>query len=267
MGMYDNIGKGYQIKCFYVPIIAKDLPENFGLPPVTKLSMWASGGNLMDFHMFSKVPYKTMWYDYGKDFLIFDPNNVDNSGMVHIIRQGRYIGSVHHRLINTTFTQLKTVIDKNGEFLDMKTKEHMQLAIKDFANTQKDIAYYLKEFWKLHKDDADKEEAKRLCTHRVTKMQQGCHSRWYLDNELWDSRWYIGAFLWGLHTFAKTDEEVLRYVNYLKAEFEEPELERMITEYALWCSQHKIPITLNNLQLFFFNHNTTDMLSQVIWSM
>ena len=83
MGMYDMIC-GDQVKCFYRYFEFKD-------------EIWTTSGDLRRFRIGDKVPYRTSWYNYTKNFNIinlWDTLLEDGCADVHMligVRSGKVI--------------------------------------------------------------------------------------------------------------------------------------------------------------------------------
>lgn len=113
MGMYDCM-LYEQVKCFSVPCFADG-------------TLWKSGGSLKYYQKNQKVPYRTSWYNYTKNFNILIINSIwDNPepDTVIIIRDGR-LKDVKD-LTDTTdkdWKKMERCINYYGDWLRIKTKE------------------------------------------------------------------------------------------------------------------------------------------------
>ena len=110
MGMYDTLNSE-QVKCFpwfsfYVS--AMD----------TKGVITSHGGDLKYYGNGSKIPYRSLAYNYGKNFIIFDFTPelcTDEIGewVVHVIENGRLKASFYRK-------------DADAEFEEMLKKKHQK---------------------------------------------------------------------------------------------------------------------------------------------
>lgn len=164
MGMYDTIN-GEQIKMFIVPLIY--LPDKY---IETNNILSYSGGSLLNYDVGDEVPYKTFWYNYGKDFNIIDfaSNYYDDKVIIHKIRDGKNEGFVlfednddkslenilHFDNYNAYATKMK--INNSSDLHNfLVCKENLNKAqknVKSKANKE------LLDYSRNHKDDIDFEE-------------------------------------------------------------------------------------------------------------
>lgn len=221
MGMFDTMGD-HQVKCFYKPtvLLKKAQSEN------DELLVWESGGSLNFYKRFSKVPYKTMYYDYGKDFMIFHTCGV-GEGVVHIVKFGRYIKTVHHTELNTRLCPIRSVFSQYGEELAIEKK-------KDF------------ERFLMDKDHVEGLQGDLLGTER-----ESFYKRWFTNEKNCNGGWRIGGFLKGL--VGCDPEKFQLYVECFKRYIDESGgvLVDELREYEKWCTEHKIRINAVKLWWFF----------------
>lgn len=121
MGLYDYLGEE-QVKCFGVPTVGIT-PEGDSF----KLFIHCMGGNLRYYPRGSAVPYKTSFYNYGKNFMVFDYRTFnygepicDDELRVHIIRNGRYFRTVRYDRVPSRY-KIGLVLDNYGEVINIKT--------------------------------------------------------------------------------------------------------------------------------------------------
>lgn len=93
MGMYDELG-GIQVKCFGIPCIGFGNDEK--LLRERQFYCYAMGGRLRYYKKGNEVPYITPFYDYGRNFAIYDWNifSEENRGLLYVlvIQDGKFIG-------------------------------------------------------------------------------------------------------------------------------------------------------------------------------
>lgn len=86
MGMYDTLN-GEQVKIFYIAHAM--LPDDFIMDGCISYS----GGDLRNYDKGDEVPYRTLYYNLGKDFNIYDLKPYDHDEpIIHIIRNGINLG-------------------------------------------------------------------------------------------------------------------------------------------------------------------------------
>jgi len=84
--MYDYLG-GEQVKLFYEPIFYEQIFFDFGDSPVV-----CSGGSLTNYD--KAVPYRSIYYNYGKNFVIFDicMEDTEEAGFI-VVEDSKYINT------------------------------------------------------------------------------------------------------------------------------------------------------------------------------
>lgn len=261
MGMYDNMG-GQQIKCFYQPVISHDIDSRFGLPPVDKLNMWAMGGSLKTYRRFSKVPYKTMYYDYGKNFLIFDPRNPDRCNIIHVILGGRYAASLTYNQLRFSHVPIDTVIDHYGNRVNITRKEDFEYMLEEYMTMKINHNSIVRE---LAKDKSKSvEEYNTEVNEHIRKSTEGFEKKWFTDFHENQDPWHVGGFLSGIISFCTSNAMVAQYVRFFRKEHESKDISRLLMSYALWCSEHEIKIKLKDLEVFFMEAPTANNLVNVV---
>ncbi len=149
MGMYDTIN-GEQVKIFAIcyPI----LEEN------GNITLGVSGGNLRYFDKGDEVPYKTHYYNIGKNFDIFDMPvfaNDEEQTVIHRIRDGKDIGSIpleylrNQDICETAFTRygnrlVNMTVEKVSHYLESLDKKEAARKIsndlfKDYMDAFHDL--------------------------------------------------------------------------------------------------------------------------------
>lgn len=253
MGMYDILG-GHQVKCFYEPTISHDVDAKFGLPPVNELNMWMTGGSLHEFSPLQRVPYKSMWYDYTENFMIFDLRGSE-SHLVHIISMGRYMFSIHYQALNMILFPISNVIDVYGTPLNITSMTDFENIISEYDETRKHVNDLIKEHHQKYKSDdnsdatSESEEERELKDRIITGWDE-FDTKWKKERRF-GVKWEVGAFLYGIHTICDTDSDVQKYVGFFNDAYKYSNIDSMVEEYSNWCLEHKVPIQLEKLQIFF----------------
>lgn len=110
MGMYDTLN-GEQVKCF--PWYSFDV---MSLSP--EGSIGGHGGNLKYYGNGSEIPYRSLAYNYGKNFIIFDFNpaldpNDGSDWVAHVIEDGLLKASVYKENAGDEFEEILKKNRKN----------------------------------------------------------------------------------------------------------------------------------------------------------
>ena len=110
MGMYDTLN-GEQVKCFpwYSCDVMSLSPEG---------SIGGHGGNLKYYGNGSEIPYRSLAYNYGKNFIIFDFNpaldpNDGSDWVAHVIKDGLLKASVYKENAGDEFEEILKKNRKN----------------------------------------------------------------------------------------------------------------------------------------------------------
>lgn len=131
MGLYNYLGnEGEQVKCFYVPCIHVKRDPKTGM---ANAEFYTSGGLLNSYT--KEVPYRTYYYNYGKDFLILDYVCIYDEPFVHIIQNGEYVDTVNYQKVpqNTIFD---IVIDNYGRRLNIQSLEELTQFIAEYNQSK-----------------------------------------------------------------------------------------------------------------------------------
>lgn len=120
MGMYDYLD-GEQVKCFYIYGYSTDI-----ITP----GLWISGGSLESYPVGSKVPYKTKYYDYTKNFNIIITDQFSElplSTMIGVIRNGILKKVIPLSLtIDDDWKDVLRCIDYYGDWLNIHSKKEAE---------------------------------------------------------------------------------------------------------------------------------------------
>lgn len=120
MGLYDYIN-GEQVKCFYKAYYS----DNSFDEAIVSFSY----GELGSYRDNDKVPYRTLFYNHTKNFVVFDYRNSDN--LIHIIKDGRVYKTTHLKRI-TSLDGIEKVIDYYGRTLKIHKIEDFKKLIDDY---------------------------------------------------------------------------------------------------------------------------------------
>ena len=130
MSFYDTLGFS-QVKCFSYPdLIITD--ETIDLVRHCGAFAFFSKGDM--------VPHRTLFYDFGENFMVFDYRKnfwgKKFEGYVHIIENGRYVGSQHYLKLKNNHP-IHLVVDNNGMPLNIKDKKDFEKIVEDDVKTSK----------------------------------------------------------------------------------------------------------------------------------
>lgn len=136
MGMYDIIC-GDQVKCFYQYFKCGN-------------DMYISGGGLRYYGLGNKVPYRTSWYNYTKNFNIinvWDSYDFPDIDILTVIRDGK-VKAVKPLVEATQYdwNGIQRCINSEGQWLRIKTQSdalNYAKAIKDYEKRKLD---YIKKY-------------------------------------------------------------------------------------------------------------------------
>lgn len=138
MGMYDNV-REVQVKCFSIPYYTK--AYRLRKPDISKEEILQSGisfscGGLRYFK--TNVPYKTAYYDYSPNFIIYDYDFTFEEINIIIIKNGK-VRKIINSLDKLTDEDISgcNVISYYGDFLNLKS-------VEDFKRFKEDYLYYNK---------------------------------------------------------------------------------------------------------------------------
>lgn len=121
MGMYDYLGSE-QVKVFGVacsPLTKKSKEwDDFIFQP------YVSGGSLIGYDKGDEVPYRKLFYNYGKDFIIFDYRGFipEDEQFVHVIKDGKYFDTYMYNNIPEDI-EISSVVDYYGAPIKVKSRQ------------------------------------------------------------------------------------------------------------------------------------------------
>ena len=169
MGMYDTLN-GEQVKCF--PWYSFDV---MSLSP--EGSIGGHGGNLKYYSNGSKIPYRSLAYNYGKNFIIFDfnpelTNNDDNNWVAHVIEDGLLKASVYKENAGKEFEEILKRSRKNISYYGGGTFKFKSIAnINQYAVESDEL---IKKIDKLHEpvNEIMREWMKTLKEYRSRNLKK-----------------------------------------------------------------------------------------------
>lgn len=235
MSMYDHIN-GYQIKCFpWVYYKNYSLSED-GLNFVM--------GTFTNYETGKKIPYRSLPYNYGKDFMILDENpevydydELDESihYVVHVIRNGFVMGSYLDTDIPYDFKDNNCVLGYYGEKLNINSQQEVLEYIaakkqykKDLDRVTersrecfKEISKYFRGIGLLDKESDEYKERTQKLEELYSKMDiikeeesvdrdpivDAYNKRWYVDTSNSDIFSKFGSYLGCLYNLNEDDTE------------------------------------------------------------
>lgn len=140
MGMYDNFGPT-QVKCFFVPHVfwSRERGKIFD----EGLDVSYSGGSLLSFKRGKEVPYKTPYYCYGENFMIYDFRTWNDSlpEDVIVIEDGKWSFSAPYsskKIKDKISTGKFIVVDKYGDRINITEPEDFENIYQEFRQSEKE---------------------------------------------------------------------------------------------------------------------------------
>lgn len=247
MGMYDNL-KEYQVKCFPISNILIEDDVDF------KLQNYYISGELRWFNRGHLVPYKTLYYNYGLDFMIFHYQDIFYNIMdipIHIIKDGIYRKSVLYSKLSNRYS-IFPVIDNAGSLLNIET-------VGDFKDLLGEAQYYMKKYHdylgdfsivEYFKTDEFKNKSSKemvdIC-NRYDDFSSECYNKSLkIFNENWKSSKELYSNIVGqiLDFFLRNDDEkiFLKIVERFWYFYNIKDIE----DYVLWFNRLKLSQELSS---------------------
>lgn len=113
MGMFNTV-VNEQIKCFYIPMLDIEVENK-------RVYFYTSGGSLKYYDLGDSIPWQTPYYNYGKDFAIFDYSNIlDTEPQIIIVKDGK-ISKVYKYNKVPSRTKFSVVINNFGHPIKVTT--------------------------------------------------------------------------------------------------------------------------------------------------
>ena len=223
MGMYDNLGedqvKVFGVSCSPLSIKSKDMND-------VAFEPYVMGGNLRYYKRGDEVPYKTPFYNFGKDFIIFDYRSfmADYGLVVHVIKDGKYYRSYPYDKLPKSLV-VGLVVDNYGEPLNIHThgdfveiaanhKYYMALydELREKYATEAGVSKYLPNIEEFKAMDenvrVDYLNKQSEAFDRASKESLGKFSeQWYLKEDSDEYKMVNGGFIVGIVIDACLDTE------------------------------------------------------------
>lgn len=260
MGMYDYMG-GEQIKCF--PLVFVNLRED------NSFNIGSIGGNFRGYKKGDKVPYQTLYYNYGKNFAILDyfPALCKKSDYkVHLIEKGKYIKTVSYKRIPKNYSVGK-VVNYNGKELNIHSADDFKFFINDLSEIiRKDnelTDYYNKVFNvkgynldDLKKNRISSEEFIADLNKREKVLNMVCEEttkpfseKWYIEEEV-EENLLVGYLL---DSYMKLDKSESDWNNIFDSFIKYMKDNNMVYEdlyekYMSWVRKNNITIHTDKLE-------------------
>lgn len=160
MGMYDTLN-GEQVKCFpwfSLYVSSKD---------DTNCCITSHGGNLEGYGNGSEIPYRSLAYNYGKDFIIFDfipglTTDEIEDWVAHVVEHGCLKASVYRNEANDEFEKMLKKSTKNIDYYGEENFKFKTIEeIDQYAKEANELQQQITELYKPA-DSIRKEWAKML---------------------------------------------------------------------------------------------------------
>lgn len=256
MGMYDNLGN-HQVKAFgraRNPLKFKSMDVNDVV-----LDPYVSSGDLVHYKRGSEVPWRTLFYNFGKDFEIYDFGVITdaNEAVLHVIRDGKYSRSYAYEKIPKSFKPIKT-LNYYGDLTAIASRDDLLAIVREKLEAHKlyhelSDKYYAEEGITRKAYDEVRGMPENEILDYITRSERADDKAFAESLQLFNNRWYSSqdseenksmhsGFLLGviLHTIknygAFTEFEKYKAVQlYIKAlEENGRDLEDSIQEYVAW---------------------------------
>lgn len=279
MGLYNYLDE-YQVKCFPKAAVGLALDKDGKF----KLNLVDLGGDLIEYPIGSKVPYKTPYYNYGTDFMIFDFRTfnfyepiVEDELMVHIIRRGCYIKSVRYDKVSFQYS-IDLVLDNNGCVINVKTPADFKKIVNEWREShiqyhklsekyrnEKGVIDIMGKSWteiqELKLSDSEIMtliDANNECLDKASKETlDKFNKKWYKSVEKRDNQLNKGWPFGGLY-FALDGQKISEHDKYWIARLFKTEVEKAgrnfdtaLKEYFAWCISNKVRVDRDWYSKFF----------------
>ena len=251
MGLYNYLGNN-QVKCFTIPNMIINSNGN--------LEIYCLEGKFIGYKRGNKVPYKTLYYNYGENFLIFDYRGViyDEIPLIHIIKNGKYSKTVEYQKLNEE-DFINKVIDKFGNSINIKEYSDISTFIEDYKlrdknsitltkkyNEELDVKCYsisdLREK-KVSSEQLIKDLDKRkIVLDKVTKeVYIPFSNKWFMEEE---DEQVIGYILYCYDNLDNKEEYFCKLSEY----FNNLNYSEMVEKYLDWANSNNIEVDVNKLK-------------------
>ena len=131
MGMYDYL-EGEQVKLFDFP--CNPLKRNSNKLNDVFYQEHFIEGNFRRYKKGNKVPYRTLFYNYGENFIVFDYRYFSfekEEPLIHVVENGIYVNSFRYSKIPDDL-KIDLVVDKFGHPVNIVKKEDFKDIIDEF---------------------------------------------------------------------------------------------------------------------------------------
>ena len=272
MCFFDNLEE-HQVKCFSYPYLR-----------VTKdtIDIGTNCGAWKYFKKGEEVPYRTNYYDFGENFMVFDIRKTfwgsSFTGLVHIVENGRYVDSMHYSAL-TENHPIYLVVDQYGKPLKIKTKTDFEQVINDEVDSAKKFEEFKKMYLiqmaaipltgicsssDLRKLQAEKGWSDKFVIEQIQKNDSARAMAYEDAIEPFWKKWYDSkkmqqicsnspiAILYEVYLKEKSTyewEKIVARFEYT-AEQENTSLDIQIRLYLDWAEEHRIKIKPDFYELF-----------------
>ena len=128
MGLYSYIGRGEQVKCFYIPNILFDYAAT---TQSANVRFQTVGGVLKHY---DEVPYQTYYYNYRKDFGILE-YELEQRAYLHIINDGKYTETIFVDELTDNQVIPHMIVDDYGAYIDVHKAKEVKAFIDEYNKT------------------------------------------------------------------------------------------------------------------------------------
>lgn len=273
MGLYDYLGSN-QVKCFPIAVAKYCRPWN-SLKEDKKFEVYELNGDLRSFPRGTIVPYKTLYYNYGKDFIVLDYFQYDKDDVykVNIVQNGRFKRSVDFRNFPSRYN-IGLVLDKHGSVLNVKTPGDIKEIVYSHkyysdayaeASKENNINSYLE---RVRTENLSEKEALDYLDSvkaRIEKVRQETldifNQMWYAENEEQDKvingGWPLGGLISSMLFFNYDDIKIRECIEGFMTLVNEQNknIDVIFKDYVEWCKMSDISIEISELYELFERKN------------
>lgn len=284
MGLYDELDD-VQVKCFSVSTISPKLVKN-------RLDISFLGGKLRSYGIGDIVPYRTPYYNYGENFIIYDfrifnlnKELDENKIILTVIQNGKFIGNYSYYEYEQKYGNLKMplVVDHYGRPISIYT-------LGDIKEIMGQWVYYQKLNMELQKmkcisygipykllrvEDFEKENSNHIdYMDYLTLYNKASDEAFNETLKKFNAYWFepctelfkninFGNFWGSVYEYA-SKYDCIEYDKYFlckgingELEYEQKSFSESYIEYLKWCSENDIKIDKEVIVDLYDKYNTS----------
>jgi hypothetical protein len=283
MGLYSTI-EGEQVKCFFAPCFP--IAENVVDANKTKeLCFYSSGGKLVYYGIGNQVPYATPFYNYTKNFIIFDYRefvHLRETQKVIIIKEGKVLEvKPYTEIVDEDLLNINYVVDNYGSPLNIKTKKDFSLIVDDYKNAHEEYIT-LSEIYKkennceiniynlpkpITQEVMDKIKLSRECTERAfQETLEPTNKKWRIDENSNIYKQIHGHYQFGFIYHSLLSEDIneddkkltIKLFKEKIQEENEGNFEELLNKYISWLKNSDAFTSEKEIKKIFEKYNENE---------